>query len=157
MEQYEHHSERFKLLYMLDRGQKVPPSKAVCSCCADTHDRSLFPSESLAQSSQDRRCLGSAGPIWVCSHWTFDHSLVTDYLWKTLAKPHMRKQGGLGEAIRLANNGTNYRLADSNASWWYCGTIDRARGEHASSDKLDYMQAFTIFRRIRVALLLSEL
>lgn len=63
MEQNIYHSERLKLLCMLDRDQKVPPHKAVCSGCADTHDRSLFSSESLAQSSRDRRCLGSAGRI----------------------------------------------------------------------------------------------
>ena len=72
-----HHAERLNLLCMLDRDGKVPPSKAVCSGCADTHDRSLFSSESLAQSSSERRCLGSAGRIWVCPHWILDHNLVT--------------------------------------------------------------------------------
>ena len=73
----EHHSERLNLLCMLDRDQKIPQSRAVCSSCADTHDRSLFSSDSLAQSSRERRCLGSAGRIWVCPHWIFDHNLVT--------------------------------------------------------------------------------
>ena len=77
MAQNVHHAERLNLLCMLDRDGKIPPSKAVCSGCADTHDRSLFSSESLAQSSSERRCLGSAGRIWVCPHWIFDHNLVT--------------------------------------------------------------------------------
>ena len=61
-------AERLKLLYMLDRDQNIPPSKAVCSGCADTHDRSLFSSESLAQTSCERRCLGSAGRLWIYLH-----------------------------------------------------------------------------------------
>lgn len=58
-----YHSERLKLLYMLDRDQKVPPSKAVCTNCADTHDRSLFSSKTLAQPSCERSCLGSVGRV----------------------------------------------------------------------------------------------
>ena len=82
MVQNVHHGERLNLLTMLDHDGKLPPSKAVCSECADTHDRSLFSSESLARSSDVRRCLGSAGRIWICPHWIFDHNLVT-----TSAKP----------------------------------------------------------------------
>ena len=77
MAQNVHYTERLELLSMLDRDGKIPPSKAVCSGCADTHDRSLFSNESLAQSSYERRCLGSAGRVWICPHWIFDHNLVT--------------------------------------------------------------------------------
>ena len=42
MAQNVHHTERLELLSMLERDGKVPPSKAVCTGCADTHDRSLF-------------------------------------------------------------------------------------------------------------------
>ena len=70
-------SERLKLLCMLDRDQMISPSKAVCSSCVDTHDRSLFSNESLAQPSRERRCLGSAGRLWMCPHWKFDHNLIT--------------------------------------------------------------------------------
>lgn len=72
-----HHSERLELLCMLDRNYKILLFKAICSSCADTHDRSLFSSASLAQSSRERRCLGSAWRIWICPHWMFDHNLVT--------------------------------------------------------------------------------
>lgn len=72
-----HHSERLKLLCMLDRDGKLPPSKAVCSGCADTHDQSLFSRESLAQPSHERQCLGSAGRVWICPHWILDHNLVS--------------------------------------------------------------------------------
>ena len=72
-----YHSERLKLLCMLDRDQKISPSKAICSGCADTHDRSLFSSRSLAQSSSERLCLGRNGRVWICPHWTFDHNLLT--------------------------------------------------------------------------------
>ena len=77
MVQNVHHTERLNLLSMLDRDGKLPPSRAVCSACVDTHDRSLFSNESLAQSSYDRRYLGSAGRVWICPHWIFDHNLVT--------------------------------------------------------------------------------
>ena len=76
--QNDHHTERLQLLSMLDRDGMISPSKAVCSGCADTHDRCLFSSESLAQSSSERRCSGSAGRVWVCPHWIFDHNLVTN-------------------------------------------------------------------------------
>lgn len=72
-----YHSERLTFLYMLDRDEKVPLSKAVCADCVDTHDRSLFSSESLAQPSSERCCLGSVGRVWICSHWMIDHNLVT--------------------------------------------------------------------------------
>ena len=71
-----YHTERLKLLCMLDRDQSIPPSKAVCSNCADTHDRSLFSDVSLAQSSCERLCIGSAGHVWICPHWIFDYNLV---------------------------------------------------------------------------------
>jgi hypothetical protein len=72
-----YHSERLMLLYMLDRDQKIPPSKAVCRDCADTHDRSLFSSNSFAQPNCKRSCVGSVGRVWICPHWMFDHNLVT--------------------------------------------------------------------------------
>ena len=77
MAQNFYHTERLELLSMLDRDRNIPPSKAVCSGCAGMHDRSLFSSESLAQSSRERRCLGSAGRLWICPHWIFDHNLVS--------------------------------------------------------------------------------
>lgn len=83
MTQTLHHSERLELLYMLERDNKIPKSKAVCSGCADTHNQSLFSLESLAQSSRERHCLGSAGRLWICPHWVFDHNLMT-----TSAQPH---------------------------------------------------------------------
>ena len=69
-------TERLKLLCMLDRDQIISPSKAVCSNCADTHDRLKFSEPSLAQSSCDRRCIGSAGYVWICPHWIFDYNMV---------------------------------------------------------------------------------
>lgn len=71
-----YHTERLKLLCMLDRDQFISPSKAVCSNCADTHDRSLFSDVSLAQSSRERLCIGSAGHVRICPHWIFDYNLV---------------------------------------------------------------------------------
>ena len=96
-----HHTERLKLLCMLDRDGKVPPSKAVCSGCADTHDRFLFSSESLAQPSSERRCLGSGGRVWICPHWIFDHNLVT-----TSSKPQGNHMcGNKWVSVMAVNNG----------------------------------------------------
>ena len=94
-----YHSERLNLLCMLDRDQKVPPSKAVCSGCADTHDRSLFSSKSLAQSSSERCCLGRVGRLWICPHWVFDHNLVT-----TSAEPQPSHACGTKRVSVLAVN-----------------------------------------------------
>ena len=71
-----YHTERLKLLCMLDRDQAISPSKAVCSSCADTHDRSKFSELSLAQPPCDRRCIGSTGHVWICPHWIFDYNMV---------------------------------------------------------------------------------
>ena len=71
-----YHTERLKLLCMLDRDQIISPFKAICSSCADTHDRSKFSELSLAQSSCDRRCIGSTGYVWICPHWIFDYNMV---------------------------------------------------------------------------------
>lgn len=71
-----YHTERLKLLCMLDRDQIISPSKAVCSSCADTHDRSKFSELSLAQPPCDRRCIGSTGYVWICPHWIFDYNMV---------------------------------------------------------------------------------
>ena len=72
-----HHSERLKLLCMLDQDRMLLPSRAVCSVCADVHDRSLFSPESLAQPSAERCCIGFPGRIWICPHWTLDQRLIT--------------------------------------------------------------------------------
>ena len=97
-----YHSERLKLLCMLDRDQNIPPGKAVCSGCADTHDRSLFSDKALAQSSCERLCLGTAGRIWICPHWIFDHNLMT-----TSAVPKgMHLCGGKGVLLIAAHTAT---------------------------------------------------
>lgn len=99
MTQNLHHSERLELLYMLDRDNKIPKFKAVCSGCADTHNQSLFSLESLAQSSRERHCLGSAGRLWICPHWVFDHNLIT-----TSAQPHWSHIcGGKGWQVLAPN------------------------------------------------------
>ena len=61
------------------------------------HDRSFFPNESLAQPSSERRCLGSAGRVWICPHWIFDHNLVT-----TSAEPQRSHECGNKRVYVLA-------------------------------------------------------
>lgn len=43
-------------------------SHAVCSYCVTTHDKKLFPEDSLWKGNKSRRCLGSTGKIWTCPH-----------------------------------------------------------------------------------------
>ena len=105
-----HHTERLNLLSMLDRDGKLPPSKAVCSGCADTHDRSLFSTESLAQSSYERRCLGSAGRLWICPHWILDHNLIT-----TSSRPQGSHWCGKKMVTVMA---FDHEFAESTILWW---------------------------------------
>ena len=74
-----HHTERLELLCMLDRDQKFSPSRAICSGCADTHDRSRFSEVSLRHCSRQRICLGKAGRIWLCPHRVFDYTQYVAY------------------------------------------------------------------------------
>lgn len=71
-----HRLERLELLCMLDRDRKLPLSKAVCSGCANMHERSSFSGEALAESCRERYCTKYARRIWICPHWIFDHNLV---------------------------------------------------------------------------------
>ena len=72
-----HQSERLELLCLLDHDHMISPSKAICSGCTTTHDRSLFSSDALVQPNRERRCRGLTGRIWICPHWIFDHNLST--------------------------------------------------------------------------------
>ena len=72
--------ERLEWRRMLDRDGKVPSPRAFCSGCMLTHDRSLFSIQSLNQPSTRRRCLGSAGRVWICPHLSLDHDQVMEFL-----------------------------------------------------------------------------
>ena len=73
-----HLSERSELLCMLERDGNIPSSKAVCSGCGDIHGASLFSTSSLAQPGRKRRCLRTAGSLWICPHWIVDHGQAQD-------------------------------------------------------------------------------
>ena len=70
-----HLSERLELLCILDRDGSIPSSQTVCSGGVDTHAScsSLFSISSFAQTSSQRRCLGSAGSMWICPHRILDY------------------------------------------------------------------------------------
>ncbi len=63
--------ERLELRSMLDRDGRIPSLKRLCFGCETAHDSSLFPISSFAQLSTERRCLGSAGRVWICPHQIF--------------------------------------------------------------------------------------
>ena len=69
-----HHTERLELLCILDRDQGIPPSRAICSGCADTHEQSRFSKDLLGPCSRERVCLGKDGRIWLCPHSVFDYT-----------------------------------------------------------------------------------
>ena len=143
MTQTLHHSERLELLYMLDRDNKIPKSKAVCSGCADTHNQSLFSLESLAQSSRERHCLGSAGRLWICPHWVFDHNLIT-----TSARPHWSHTCGgkgwqvLAPILDYKKVNCGYRMANRGDSQQRRRAVEKARGRRSQSNERMHLQAF---------------
>ena len=83
--------ERLEWRQMLDRDRKVPSPRAFCSRCSCTHDRSLFSMQSLTQPSTERRCLGSAGRLWICPYRSLDYDQAIGFL--TSAKNHFSTPG----------------------------------------------------------------
>ena len=51
---------------ILYRDNKSPSPELYCSLCFRKHDRSLFSTQSHTAPSVHRRCLGSAGRLWIC-------------------------------------------------------------------------------------------
>lgn len=64
--------ERLELRCMLNRDGKLPSSKRFCPMFLARHDISFFSKASLAQLFVERRCLGSAGLVWICPHRTLN-------------------------------------------------------------------------------------
>ena len=58
--------ERWELLCVLFRDGKPPTSKGFCRGCMQVHNGSEFPNKRLAQLVEMRRCLVTAGLVWIC-------------------------------------------------------------------------------------------
>lgn len=71
------HEQRLQLLCLLDHDGQIPPSRAVCSGCADSHGRHLFTRKGLGKPNRSPHCMGSAGYIWICPHRIFDYGQAT--------------------------------------------------------------------------------
>lgn len=67
--------ERWKLLCMLDRDGKPPLSKTFCGGCEQAVTE---PSKTwLAQLVKERRCLGTAGLVWICPRQILEYGEAT--------------------------------------------------------------------------------
>lgn len=67
--------ERWDLLCMLDRDGKPPLSKTFCGGCEQAH--TAFSQPWLAQPVEERRCLGTAGLVWICPHQILEYGKAT--------------------------------------------------------------------------------
>lgn len=67
-------SERCVFLCMLEKDRSITSTRAVCSHCVRTHERSLFSWTALQKDPSVRRCIGAKYSMWVCPHQVFDHT-----------------------------------------------------------------------------------
>lgn len=70
--------ERLAFLCMLERDGQLSASKAVCSGCKTTHQKSLFSSTALQQMPRRRVCLGREGRLWICPHRIWDYAQLRE-------------------------------------------------------------------------------
>lgn len=107
--------ERLELRSMLDRDGRIPSSKRLCVGCEAAHDSSLFPILSLKQLSTERRCLGSAGRVWICPHQTVDYDQAANS--KEATENHNCEN--IFVALQHSSRSSRYRSADfSSCTFW---------------------------------------
>ena len=61
-------SQRLEFLFMLERDGRLSAQRLVCSGCVQTHERSLFSSQTLQRQPTKRYCLGWEGRLQICPH-----------------------------------------------------------------------------------------
>ena len=69
--------ERWELRCMLDRDGKPPLSKTFCGRCEQVHNCSENSKKCLAQPVKERRCLSTAGLIWICPRQILEYEQAT--------------------------------------------------------------------------------
>ena len=76
--------QRLELLCMLDQDGKLLPTKAICSACATSHEKSWFSAVSLKEINDERKCKGYTGKVWICPHQSLSHEQVNadHYRWR---------------------------------------------------------------------------
>lgn len=75
-----------ELLYLLDKDDFLSPAKAICSGCANTHNKSMFSLRSLEQPNTTRICLGITGSCWICPHVALSYRQINTQSSSSLAQ-----------------------------------------------------------------------
>ena len=79
---------RLELLCMLEMDGRIPYTKAVCSGCAQTHDKKHFTALAIAKAPSSRQCRGRECCVWVCPHRQFTYGQLRAYEEGKLELPH---------------------------------------------------------------------
>ena len=74
----EENSQRLEFLSMLERDGKLSAQRLVCSGCIQTHERSLFSSQTRQRQPTKRYCLGWEGRLQICPHQALSYVNVTE-------------------------------------------------------------------------------
>ena len=74
----EEDSQRLEFLFMLERDGQLSEQRLVCSGCVQTHERSLFSSQTRQKPPTKRYCLGWEGRLQVCPHRTLSYVEFTE-------------------------------------------------------------------------------
>ena len=69
--------ERWELLCMLDRDGKLPVSKTLSGGCEEAYNCSKSSKKWLAQLAEERRCLRTAGLVWICPSQILEYGQAT--------------------------------------------------------------------------------
>ena len=74
----EEDSQRLEFLFMLERDGQLSAQRLVCSKCVQTHERSLFSSETLQREPTKRNCLGWEGRLQICPHQALSYADILE-------------------------------------------------------------------------------
>ncbi len=74
----EENSQRLEFLFMLERDGQLSAQRLVCSRCVQTHERSLFSSETLQREPTKRNCLGWEGRLQICPHQALSYADILE-------------------------------------------------------------------------------
>ena len=72
-------SQRLEFLCMLERDGKLSEQRLVCRGCVQTHERSLFTSQTRQKRPMKRYCIGREGRLQICSHLELSYVSVTEW------------------------------------------------------------------------------
>lgn len=76
----EEDSQRLEFLLMLERDGQLSEQRLICSGCVQTHERSLFLSQTRQRQPTKRYCIGWEGRVQICPHQALSYVNVTERL-----------------------------------------------------------------------------